>query len=462
MKKSEPPRRWLRRSLAAPAVVAVVAALLSGCGSSTHSSSPTTSSGGNGGSTKAGCPSGTAPGATATQVTAAVTVINISGGSLTNATVGVPSEQVQKADWNLVAGSINKSGGVGCRKLALQFFNVNPIDASAAQQACLNIAATQPYMVLDSGALTGVGASDCIPGHKIPLISSALTQDQLTKYYPYYMLIGDVPNDALHNGILGLKQLGYFSSAKGFSKLGLLYHTCTPALLTAQRSALTAAGVPDNKIVTYNLGCPAGQVDTTASMQQAVLSFKNAGVTDVNEVGVGDFGMFTQVAQQQNYKPHYVLDDNALPANNQTTGADAPNPANLNGAIDVVTGTGYGEQATPGYTPTGGTAKCNALYAAAGQPNVYKQADGYGGVVCDYLSYVQTLLDHATKVGASTLASAIHSMGTVDLSYPGAPIDFSAAPAGSVYGVGYWRPVDYLSSCTCWQVPNSTFHPPFK
>ena len=461
MHRFQPSRHRVRRSLAAPAAIAVVAAVLSGCGSSTHSSSPTTSAGG-GGATKAGCPSGTAPGATASQVTVAITVVNISGGSLTNATVGVPTVQVQKADWNLVADSINKAGGAGCRKLALQFYNVNPLDATAAQQVCLTIAASQPYIVLDTGSLTDVGASDCIPAHKVPLASQYLTQDQLTKYSPYYLQTGDIPNDTLRNGILGLKQLGYFSAAKGFSKLGLLYHTCTPALLTAQQAALTAAGVPDSKIVTYNLGCPAGQVDTAASMEQAVLSFKNAGVSDVNEVGVNDWAIFTQVAQQQNFKPHYVFDDNAMTINNQTTGADAPNPANLNGAVDVVTGTASGEQSTPGYVPSGGTAKCNALFAAVGQPTVFKQQDGYGGVACDSLWFVQALLDHSSKLGAATLVSAMHSAGTIDFSYPEAPIDFSAAPAGAAYGVGYWRADDYVGSCSCWQVPNPTFHPPFK
>ena len=57
------------------------------------------------------------------------------------------------------------------------------------------------------------------------------------------------------------------------------------------------------------MGCPAGQNDTPASLQQAVLTFKNGGVTDVTEVDLTDRPLFTQVAAQQGYKPQYVLND---------------------------------------------------------------------------------------------------------------------------------------------------------
>ena len=108
-----------------------------------------------GGTSASSCPTGAAAGATASQVTVAASIINITGGSLSNSTVGVPSAQEQEADWNLVAASINSSGGAGCRKIVMKFYDVNPVDAAAAQQACLNIAADHPYIVLDSGALRG-------------------------------------------------------------------------------------------------------------------------------------------------------------------------------------------------------------------------------------------------------------------------------------------------------------------
>jgi hypothetical protein len=171
----------------------------------------------------------------------------------------------------------------------------------------------------------------------------------------------------------------------------------------------------------------------------------------VTEVGVNDWGLFTQVAQQQNYTPHYVFADSAQAASN-FTGPDAPNATNFNGTIDVVEG-GYGEATTPGFKPSGGTKTCDAIYAAGGQPSVYKQLDGYGGVVCTYLWFVQALLNHAPSVKQSAQASYIHKIGFIDFPYPSAPINFST-------GVSEWRAVYYHSSCTCWQVPDPAFNKP--
>ena len=133
---------------------------------------------------KSHCPSGSAPGITSGQVTLAASIVDISSGSLSNATVGVPSTQAQEADYNLVAKKINSEGGAGCRKIVMKFYDVNPVDAANAQQACLTIAAAQPYIVLDSGSLTEVGASTCIPQHHILLASSYLTPDDLTTDHP--------------------------------------------------------------------------------------------------------------------------------------------------------------------------------------------------------------------------------------------------------------------------------------
>jgi hypothetical protein len=411
--------------------------------------------------TKTACPTGTAPGATATQVTAAVTVVDITGSSLSNATVGVPSPQQQEQYWNLVAKNINSHGGAGCRKLALKFYNVNPIDAAGAQQSCLTIAASKPFAVLDEGALSDVNASSCIAQAKIPMISTYFTPDELTKYYPYYLSATDVPTETIRTSVLGLAKSGYYSAAKGFKKLGVLYDTCSQGLVQAERSALKEAGVPSSKIVWFNLGCPAGQVFTPAAMEQAVLSFKNAGVTNVADAQAGAApNVFTQVAAQQKYKPKYTLNNSEIIVGG-FSGADAANPGNLNGGVNAVT-QAYGEQTTPGYKATSGTAKCNAIFAAAKLPNVYKQADGYGGVACDYLWYLQGLLNHSTSLQSSKLVTAVHKIGSLQYSYPYAPVNYAAAPKGAPYGVSYWRIATYVASCQCWHIPNPTWNAPQK
>jgi len=434
-------RSLFRRSGQAPLIAVALAGLgLSACSSS--SASPSSSESGS--------------------LSVAATIINISGGSLNNSTVGVPSAQAQETDWNLVTNSINSSDTAGGHKLVVKFFDVNPIDTAAVQQTCLNIVAARPFLVIDSGVLTSSGASDCIPAHQIPLAGSYLTKQELTKYAPYYLNDGDIPEDAIANGIRGLKQLGWFGSSKGFKKLGIVHQDCTPQLYSDERSALQTAGVPSNDVIDYNLGCPAGQSDTPASMEQAVLSFKEAGVTDVTEVDLVDFALFTQVAAQQNYKPQYTLTDPGFAdVSSRETGSGSVNAANLNGAVDVAD-TGYGEANTPGITPSGDTKRCDAIYSKGGQPSVYQQADGYGGDVCDYLWLVQALLQHDPSVRPSGLETDMHSIGAIPVSYPGAPTNFSAAPVGAGYGISYWRPIYFHASCTCFEVPNSTWHPPFS
>ena len=453
------PRMRLWRITALPVAVCLLAGLALVTPSSAGSSVVTPAASGHTLASTADCAKGTAPGITASAVRVAITVVDISGGSFTNATVGIPTVAEQEQYWNLVAKSINNSGGAGCRKIQLSFTDVNPVEVADAEQSCLTIANSHPYLVLDSGALTEIGASDCIPAAKEILISQFLTPDQLSKYFPYDIQPNDVPTDGLHNGVLGLKQLGYFTSAKGFKKLGVLYGTCNPALIVAERSALKQADVPSSKVVEFNLGCPTSF--TAASMEQAVLSFKSDGVTDVTNAGDGGaIASFSEEAATQNYKPVYALTDDqvSLPS---TSAVEAGNPANLKGAINV-TASGYGEAQTPGFTPSAGTKRCDAIYAAAGLPSVYKQLDGYGGAVCIDLWFVQAMLNHATSVQPQKLPAAIHAIGSVVYPYPSGPIDYGAAPKGSTYGVGYWRPEYYVESCKCWQVPKPAWHAPFK
>jgi hypothetical protein len=458
---------WKRRVAAAPITLCLITALaLTGyVSSSSAGASPpargTSAAAELTGASKSGCPTGTGAGVTKTTATVAISVIDITGGSLSNTTVGVPTPQGQEADWNLVANNINKNGGAGCRKLVLKFYDVNPIDTAGAEQVCLQIAASHPFIVLDSGALSNVGASDCIPNAKVPLASQYLTQAQLSKYYPYYLSLVDVPTDTITTSTLGMGKLGYFTAAKGFKKLGLIYSTCAPSYVVAEQAALKKAGVPSSKIVTFNVGCPAGQDYTPAMLSQAVLSFKSAGVTNVTDAQAGSaMAVFTQVAAQQNYKPKYTLTNSEVIVAN-FSGADAPNAANLGGAVNAVTSS-YGEQTTPGYKPTAGTAKCNAIFKAAGQPTLYKQLDGYGGIACDYLWFVQALLDNAKSVQADKVAAAEHAIGSINYSYPATPVDYSAAPNGAVYGLDYWRIADFVASCTCWHIPDPTWNAPLK
>jgi hypothetical protein len=403
------------------------------------------------------CPAGTDQGASSREVRIAITIINIAG-AVGNATVGVPTPDVQRRYWQLVADSINANGGAGCRSIALEFYDVNPVVASDAQQKCIQIANSRPFMAVDTGSLSAVGASDCIPNQQIPMVAQGLSRAQLANYYPYYIAPGPILDDTLRNGVLALRDMGYFGPEQGFQKLGFIYRSCVPDPISIFRSSLREIGVPDDAIVTYDLGCPAGGQNSATELQQAALAFKQAGVTHVTHVGMGDFVVFTQAAAQQNFEPQYILVDDGIAG---TQGGTAqPDAGNLDGAVNV-TASRYGEQTTPGYAPDGGTLPCNDIFAAAGEPPVYRQQVGYGGVICAILGTVKAVLDHAPAMNRAALVQGMQAIGPLNPSYPLGPVDFSAVPAGTPYGKPSWRVIGYQASCTCWVVSDPTFRAGF-
>ncbi len=446
----------------APLALGTVAVLaLSACTSS-GGDAPKSSASGSATTAAAGCVKGTGPGLTADTLTAAVALINFTGtGGVTNKLVGIPEIKDQEAIWNSVADNINKNGGAACRQIQLKFYTVNPFDQAGMPQLCLTIANSHPYVAIDLGGLSAENGSDCIPRAKVPLISDFTTVEQMTKYHPYYLSSGSIATDEIRNGVLALNQLGYFTEAKGFKKLGVLYLSCTSANIDAMRAALKEANVAADQVEEFNLGCPAGGLLKAASLQQAVLKFKTDGVSTVTDTQASAAVQgFSQVASRQKFKPIYALVASGVTGTG-ATGSNTVVPANFDGAINIAADA-FGEEATPGFVPSAATKECDAIFTAAGLKPVYEQPHGYGGIACKTLAFVKELADHVTTTKSDALGAVMPSLGTVEYSYPGSPINYSAAPKDATYGVGSWRAETYAASCSCWNVPDPTWNPPFK
>ena len=67
----------------------------------------------------------------------------------------------------------------------------------------------------------------------------------------------------------------------------MLYDTCNPALIVAERAALKQAGVPTSKISSTTWAAQPVRHSHSPMLQSAVLAFKNAGVTDVTSAEAG-------------------------------------------------------------------------------------------------------------------------------------------------------------------------------
>jgi hypothetical protein len=390
----------------------------------------------------AGCvsPPGSDQGVTDSQIKMAISVTNIVGPA-GNDTFGVPSVEEQNLDYQQVIDSINASGGVACRKIVAKYYTANPASDDDKKQKCLDIVQFKPFFVIDAGGFYGSPLSNCFPQNHLPFLGTGrLAKSQRDQFYPY------------------LFDRGFFSPANGFKKLGFLYRDCFGDVNTQFLAALSQVGVPSSQISSYNFGCPTSNFSSPADIQQAVLQFKRDGVTHVTESQFyPDFANFTNLAQQQGLKPKYgVADDGLVPIS--TSKNLGVNYDNTDGMI-AITGDRYGEQTTPGLSPTAGTQKCNAIFAAKGRPPVYQQPVGLGGVACSQLWMMEAAIKNAPTLERTSLAAGLQAAKSIDLSYPRGPANFTGPKV--TYGGEFWRPEQLLKSCQCWRVLDATFKPSF-
>jgi hypothetical protein len=407
-----------------------------------------------------GCasPSGSDQGVTSGQIKIAVTLINIVGPA-GNATFGVPPVSQQQADYQEVIDAINASGGVACRKVVPQFYQGNPADQSNLQQDCLTIAQTGVFMELDAGAYYSDPAlANCYPQNQIPFLSSTImTTEQMNQYYPY--LFADETMDVLYrNTVFALQQRGFFRPANGFQKLGFVYRDCVPQIVSNFLGWLHQVGLSSAQIVSYDVGCPSSGFASPSDLEQAIIKFKGAGVTNLTDANFyADFANFTTIAQQQGFDPKYGLADDAIVR--ITYGNQHPDYQNIANAI-AIDADRYGEERTPGMTPTAATDRCNAIYTAHGQPTVWQQSLGFGGLVCDQLWMFKTAVERAPVLRRNALAAGLQAARSVDFSYPWGPNDFSKANV--TYGGEFWRVDQFFTSCDCWRVIDPNYHPEFS
>lgn len=174
----------------------------------------------------------------------------------------------------------------------------------------------------------------------------------------------------------------------------------------------------------------------------------------------GSFSNFTSIAEQQGFKPKYGLPDEAIIA--ISYGSQHPDYNNIAGAI-AITDSRYGEEHTHSLTPTAATSKCNSYFTSHGQPTLYQMGVITGanmGVMCDELWMFKAAVEHSPQLSPAALGAGLQAAKSVDFSYPLSPNDFSGCHV--TYGGEYWRPTEFMSSCTCLQVVDPNFHPSYS
>ena len=417
-----------------------------------------------GGATSAGAAPGSGPvghgcpplaagvrGVTTTQLKIAVMIVDIAGAAA-NSTFGLAPPAQQQADYEAVLDSINKTGGIACRHVVAQFYNVNPADQNDQQSKCLSTVQAQPFVVIDEGSYSFTSPM-CFPQHHLPYFGGFFnTLRQSHDAYPYLFNLNTYDH-LYRDTVLGFADRGAFDPAKGFKKLGFFYRDCHAELISQELAALHQVGVRDDQIVSYNFGCPS-TFASPSDVQQAILKFRSAGVTHATAVyAYGDLANFTNVAQQQGFKPQYLLADDGIIA--ISYGNLRPNPANVANAMAITSGR-YAEERTPGMQPTAGTAACDAIQVAHGLPPTYKVDPGAGNA-CNELWMIKAAAEHAPVLSAEALAVGLQRARSIDFSYPSGPNDFGGPQV--TLGGQFWRVTQYFGDCSCWRVIDPTFHP---
>ena len=397
-------------------------------------------------------PPGSAPGVTDTQMKVAVMIPDIAGPAA-NGAFGVPSADSTKKWYQDVIDELNASGGIACRKVVPLYYKVNPADQSDLQRKCLDVAAAGVFVTLDEGGYGPFPQKDCYAQHHIPFFTGyPITGAEAQKFYPY-MFSNSTYETIYRNAVFALRDRHFFGGA-GFGKLGFAYNSCYPYLIDDFTNWLHQAGVPDSKIVTYDFGCSSTTMPTPSDVQQAVLKFKTAGVTHVTTAEfVGGFWMFTRVAEQQNFRPKYGIADDQIIA--ISYGSNHPDYKNIDGAI-AITPFRNGEEKTPGYRMSAGTARCSAIHTKRGEPNVYQQKAGVGGTACDELWVLKAAVEHAPALSQEALGAGFQAAGSAELSYPAGPGTWGG-PRNTAW-MNYWRTDRFVGSCNCWRVAESKFH----
>ncbi|MHB8463720.1 MAG: type 1 periplasmic-binding domain-containing protein [Acidimicrobiales bacterium] len=403
-----------------------------------------------------GCvaPPSSATGVSAKQIKIAVTLTNIIGPAA-DETFGGDPPAVLEADYRAVIDSINASGGVACRALVPTFYQANPADQTDLHQKCLDISQAGVFAELDQGSFADYPPVSCFAQHHIPYFGSYIVSQRMLDEGRPYLFDFNTYDSLYHNTVFGLRDRGFFSASNGFKKLGFVYRSCYPQIISAFREWLHQAGVSDAQLVTYDVGCPSAFANPS-DVEQAVLRFSANGVTNVTTAEfVGDFPNFTTIAQQQGFHPKYGIGDDSVIGT--TYSSLHPDFSNIDGAIAIVASRNA-EERTSGMTPSAGTARCNAIYRAYGKPPVYQRKLGGGGRICDNLWYFVAAVTHAPALAQNALAVGLQRAGSVDFSYPEGPNDFTGPP----HGGEFWRTAQFTTSCNCWRVIDPTFRPSYK
>jgi hypothetical protein len=352
-----------------------------------------------------------------------------------------------------VADSINRAGGLDCRKLVITQYDVNPLDSNDEQSKCLQMVQDHPFAVLDyAGYVTPVSRACFVQAH-LPLeTATSLGDDESQSSYPYMFSAYASSERQVRDWILGANALGVFSRAQGFRKIGLFEDACDPKVNAEIDSDLANVGIHSGQVSKYTLDCTIAAPPNEVA--QAVVQHKLDGVTNVFlATSVTSAQNYVQQADGQEFYPRYGASDYG----SDLIGSGSSNwdAKGFNGAIGI-TSTWSAEQNSHLDNPQ--VDKCNEMMTSHGvAPFKSENSDGAVLAYCDLFNMFVAAVGRAGLNPVRTaIAAGLDQIGRFDSALFG---DGLFNQPRKVSGGDFIRPIQWRATCSCFMVMTPAFKP---
>lgn len=364
---------------------------------------------------------------------------------------GTYGDQVATA--NAVVKDMNARGGIAGRKIVLVTYDYTAQQQlqdreGGGQAACARWTQDRPVFAVINPVTIGQDTlTACLTKHQTPLIdidsNSVRLQADFARYAPYLYAPAWMSMERMAAAWMQrLSAAGYFNggwaadptqAGTSPTKVGILadstFHGDDFVRITKDALAKQGQSVAATYVGTYQ------------DMSQAVLKFRQNGVTHVIPQVASDLLFFAQAAESQNYRPRYGMSSIDSPG-----GAPTNIPAQqLNGALGMglIPTADVASAQDPGDV-SGAQAACRKVLQGTGQDPANRGALGFALRTCDGFNFLATAVAKGglSPVGIQRGAQAMGSM-------PPASTFGIALPNGRSDGASASRDLAYRNDCNC-------------
>lgn len=325
-----------------------------------------------------------------------------------------------------VVDDINRHGGILGRTIVPLFHDIATAnletDPTSQAQATCTAFTQDAHVVAVVNIVAGIDLPtfySCLAHHDTPLISAGFVpaDDALfNSYAPYlYKLTAASFTQLTPVWLTRLTAMGYFHGwntttggpAAGQAKVGLLYPSQQPQqrIFSDVKRRLTAAGYTVAKEYQYDASSLNNE---SASMSNAVLQMRNAGVTHILS-SESDVLLFMTAADSQHYRPRYALTSyHAAAVQLQGT---VPN-SQLVGSMGVgwLPVSDVDASHDPGPV-SGGETSCRKLMQAAGQSTSTASAEIVELAICDAVRLTADAINLSKNPTSGGLHAGLAALG---------------------------------------------------